>query len=322
MFDDFLEQINQLRKEGEPFAMAIVVGYTAPISGKPGNKAVITRDGEIHGWIGGGCTQAVVSREGKQALKDGKPRMVKINPEANAEEQEGVNVYDMSCHSGGSIEVYIEPVLMRPQLVIIGSSAIAQSVARLGKAMNYGVIVMAKESRKKLFADVDLYQPDVTFDTVNITPHTFIIAATQGERDEEALEISLKTGAQYIAFVGSKKKIQAIKEQLADRGFKDEELSSIKSPAGLDIGAQLPEEIGLSIIAEIVALIRDKPKDLVPLPTIGKFKVAKDPICGMDVEIAGAEYKSEYKDETYYFCCSGCQYTFDNEPERYVVASR
>ncbi len=322
MFDDFLDRVNQLRREGEPFVIAIVVGYTAPISGKPGNKAVVTKDGEIHGWIGGGCTQSVVSREAKKALEQGKPRIVKINPEAGDDQQEGVTVYDMSCHSGGSIEVYIEPVRMGPQLVILGSSAIAQSVARLGKAMNYGVIVMARDDRKELFREVDLLQPDVSFDNVNITPQTFVVVATQGEGDEEALEISLKSGAEYIAFVGSKKKINAITEQFRDRGFKSEELSRIKSPAGLDIGAQLPEEIGISIIAEIVTMIRNQQRTLTPLPQVGKPELANDPVCGMDVEITTAEFKTDYKGDTYYFCCSGCQYAFDTDSEKYAAVSR
>jgi xanthine dehydrogenase accessory factor len=134
MFDEFVNEAAQLLAKGEAFVTASVVRFQPPISGKPGDKAIIYADGKIWGWIGGGCAQPVVIKEALKALVDGRPRLVRISPTAAPEE--GIVDYTMTCHSGGTLDIYIEPVLPKPHIVILGRSPVAQTLARLGKAIH------------------------------------------------------------------------------------------------------------------------------------------------------------------------------------------
>src|SRR5271167_3379171 len=139
MLDEFLSKAGELLARDESFAVAIVVRYQAPISGKPGNKAIIFADGKMWGWIGGGCTQPVVVKEALQALGDGQPRLIRISPSSSPEE--GIVDYAMTCHSGGTLDIFIEPVLPKPHILILGRSPVARTLARLAKAINYSVSV-------------------------------------------------------------------------------------------------------------------------------------------------------------------------------------
>src|SRR6516165_690104 len=141
MFDRFLSKANELLAKGEPFAVALVVRYQAPISGKPGNKAIICADGKMRGWIGGGCAQPSVVKEALKALADGQPRLVRISPSASAEE--GIVDYTMTCHSGGTLDIYIEPILPKPHVLILGRSPVAQTLIKLAKTIGYAVTVAA-----------------------------------------------------------------------------------------------------------------------------------------------------------------------------------
>ena len=159
MFDRFLEKASQLRAAGQSFVVAVVVRYEAPISGKPGDKAIITADGKMWGWIGGGCAQSVVVKEALQALADGKPRLIRISPSSSPEN--GIVSYDMTCHSGGTVDIFIEPVLPKPQLVILGRSPIAQTLAKLGKIMNYAVDPISGEAVLKQIAEASTTPADL-----------------------------------------------------------------------------------------------------------------------------------------------------------------
>src|SRR5215475_15609597 len=154
MFDRFLNKASELLATGEPFVVATVVRYEAPISGKPGDKAIIHADGKMWGWIGGGCSRPVVIAEALKALGDGRPRLVRISPHATPGENGGTVDYTMTCHSGGSLDIYIEPVLPKPHIVIIGSSPVAQTLARLGKDINYHISVVTDADRES-FPDAD-----------------------------------------------------------------------------------------------------------------------------------------------------------------------
>src|ERR1700690_973280 len=193
MFDRFLNKAAELLAKGEPFVTASVVRFQAPISGKPGDKAIIFADGKMWGWIGGGCAQPVVIKEALKALADGQPRLVRISPTSAPEH--GIVDYTMTCHSGGTLDIYIEPVLPKPHIVILGRSPIAQTLARLGKAINYGVSVAAPGAARESFPDVDLVQTDFDLSEVKIVPETFIVVSTQGEGDEEALEKAVVSSA-------------------------------------------------------------------------------------------------------------------------------
>jgi xanthine dehydrogenase accessory factor len=317
MFDEFLKKADELVMIGESFATATVVRYEAPISGKPGDKAIIFADGEVWGWIGGGCAKPVVVKEALMALNDGRPRLVRISPTSS--EEEGVVTYNMTCHSGGTLDVYIEPVLPKPHILIMGRSPVGQTLAKLAKATNYTVSVAAPESSRENYPEVDRVQTNFNLADLNVSPHTFIVVSTQGECDEEALENALRTDANYVAFVASKVKATKVLQNLAERGVGPERLSQVKAPAGMNIGARSPEEIAVSILAEIVQLSHAKliNRETRATPAVEQ-QAAKDPICGMIVNINTAIVKSEYGDKEFYFCCAGCKGKFDKQPDLYV----
>jgi len=322
MFGRFLEKASQLRAAGQSFVVATVVRYQSPISGKPGDKAIVTADGKMWGWIGGGCAQPVVVKEALQALSDGKPRLIRISPSSSPEN--GIVNYDMTCHSGGTVDIFIEPVLPRPQLLILGRSPIAQTLAKLAKIMNYAVFVAAADAQREIFPDTDLLQANLDLSQITITPQTFIVVSTQGEDDEEALENAVSASAQYTAFVASKAKAQKVFEHLRERGITEEKLSKVRVPAGLDIHAAAPEEIAVSILAEIIQVKGTRtfvPTAKMTLPLLRQE--ARDPICGMMVDAGVAKYKSDFRGTPFYFCCPRCKQTFDQQPEKYsLVQSR
>jgi xanthine dehydrogenase accessory factor len=219
------------------------------------------------------------------------------------------------------LDIYIEPVLPKPHILILGRSPIAVALARLGKAIHYTVSVAAPGADRERFPDADLVQTDLDLSQLKIAPQTFIVVSTQGECDEEALEQALLTSATYVAFVASKQKAGKILDYLKERGVMAERLSRVRAPAGLDIRASSPEEIAVSILAEIIQVNRTKaaaPNVTAQLPVLKQE--AKDPICGMLVEVSAAKYKSEFNGNAFYFCCGGCKQTFDKQPDKYALA--
>lgn len=317
MFDQFLSKASELLANHESFAIAVVVRYEAPISGKPGNKAIIFADGKIWGWIGGGCAQPVVVKEALKALADGQPRLIRISPSSPPEQ--GIVDYTMTCHSGGTLDIYIEPVLPKPHILILGRSPVAVALARLGKAINYAVSIAAPQAERERFPDCDHVQADLDLSQIKITPQTFVVVSTQGQHDEEALENALCSEASYVAFVASKVKAAKILDYLKERGLSSTRLGQLKAPAGLDIHASSPEEIAVSILAEIIQENRfAKAKQKREVERAVARQEAKDPICGMMVDIGKARHKSEFRGNAFYFCCAGCKQKFDKQPEQYV----
>ena len=339
MFDEFLERINELRALDEPFAMASVVRCERPTSAKPGDRGIISLDGKLSGWIGGGCAQPIVIKEALKSLQDGSPRLVRVSPKEGAEPADGVTGYTMMCHSGGTLDIFIEPVLSRPNLLIFGRSPVAQTLAKLAKVLAYRVSAIAPEARREQSAGVDVFLDSFQDLAEKASsgairtpaPRTAIVVATQGEDDEGALEQALRIEAAYVAFVASKKKWEAVSDYLRQRGTSAQKVNAVKVPAGLDIGAVSPEEIAVSILAEIIQLTRqsdvhasaEASKLQVGMPedsgAAGQPTEGKDPICGMMVTIATAKYVSRVNGATFYFCCAHCKSTFDKDPRRYMV---
>ena len=320
MFDEFISKANELRSREEPFAMAFVVRIEKPISGKPGNKAIITKDGNITGWIGGGCTKDIIVQEALAALKDGQARLIRVSPDSTHDVKVGIMTYNMTCHSGGTVDVYIDPVLAKPHLVVLGNSPVGISLVRIAKAMDYKVTLMTPAE-----IDNDL-NPDFHFnefneDQLQSLPNAYVVVCTQGEGDENALSAALRSEHKYVAFVASRKKANGIFMYLKDTGIGFDQLGKVKVPAGLDIGARKPEEIALSILAEIVSIRKKETETLDSENASDKRAKAIDPICGMTVEIETAKHISEFNGENYYFCCGGCKTRFEKEPEKYVSAS-
>jgi xanthine dehydrogenase accessory factor len=269
-------------------------------SAHTGDMAIITADGQYHGWLGGNCTQPTVKREARLALAEGKPRLVSLSPDPKSQERPGVTALPMTCHSGGSVEIYLEPMLPAPQLLVFGESPCARAIARLGEVMGYGVEVL----RDPLAAG---------------TRHdgAFAVIATMGENDEESLAAVLSAGCAYVGVVASRTRFAEMREALLARGVSLEALDQVRNPAGLDLGASLPEEVALSILAEIVQIRRAavaKPAPVeVPL-------TAKDPVCGMTVEVKTARHRATHDGHEYFFCNPRCREKFLADPIRFLAA--
>ena len=326
MFDKFLKEIAELRAQGATFAVATVVRCVPPTSGKPGDKAIIRADGKLWGWIGGGCAQPVVAKEALMAMAERKPRLVRISPSPDAPE-EGIVDYTMTCHSGGALDIYIEPVLPRPHLVILGRSPVAQMLARLAGTIGYAVSVVSTEAAGEGFGESELFQAQgYSLEPAKLSSRAMIVVATQGEGDEEALERAISTEAAFVAFVASKTKAEKVFDYLKARGVAAEKIKRVRAPAGLDIGARSPEEIAVSILAEIIAARRmaERAPELAKSGSSSPVVVnqgTRDPVCGMSVDPGTAKYRSEYEGNAFCFCCAGCKQAFDREPSRYLAAT-
>jgi xanthine dehydrogenase accessory factor len=318
MFDDFLKKSAELVAAGEPFATATVVRCQPPTSGKPGDKAIIHGDGRMWGWIGGGCAQPVVIREALKCLADERPRLVRITPSAN-DPEEGVVDYTMTCHSGGALDIYIEPVLPKPEIVILGRSPIAQALARLGRVIGYNVSVVVEELGAEDFGDAAiLARKHFTLSDKDFSSLSFFVVSTQGEGDEEALEQAIQSTAAYVAFVASRTKAENVIEYLRQRSVAEEKLKQVRAPAGLNIGAASPQEIAVSILAEIIQVRAEALTRRATKQPAGTREV-RDPVCGMSVESGSARHRSEYLNKSFYFCCAGCKQTFDKDPAKFAA---
>jgi xanthine dehydrogenase accessory factor len=325
MYDEFFSKAYELIRQGVPFATAIVVRAERPTSGKPGDKAIITADGTMHGWIGGSCAQPTVIREALKALRADESRFVRLSP--NPLEQpprEGLSDVPMTCFSGGTLEIYIEPQQPQPRLIVIGNLPVARALAELGRAMSYHTIIVDPGHQGDPPPYADELLTDLTTIAACVTPLTSIVVATHGQYDELALEQALATSAPYIGLVASRKRAASVREYLTQQGCTDEQLQRFKSPAGLDIQARRGDEIALGIMAEIVQRRRNSAElAWVSAPEAAiqpeaAPATAIDPICGMSVTIAGAKHTYEHAGTTYYFCCPGCKTTFRKAPEQYV----
>jgi xanthine dehydrogenase accessory factor len=261
---DILELISAMKAKGEPFALATVVRTVAATAAKAGAKAVILPDGTIsEGWIGGGCARSAVLNAAKQALADGKPRLVSVQPPdvlqeqgmQPGEEHAGVRYAKNMCPSQGTMDVFVEPVLPRPQVLLCGSSPVAVSLADLARRIGFAVTVCAPAAEQLAFAEADRRIEGYAL-PVDEEGARFIVVATQGRGDEAALQAALAVEADYVAFIGSRKKAEALKAALTKNNVSPERLARLKAPAGLDLGAITPDEIAISILAEIIACRR------------------------------------------------------------------
>lgn len=290
---DLQDQCNELRAREEPFVLATVVAYKSPQSAKPGSKAIIKKDGSQLGWVGGGCVQPIVLREAKQALQTGQPKLLTISPDAARDDWKGAESYPMTCEGGGSLEIYLEPYLPKPQLVIVGRSPVAQTVAHLGSLLDFKVIVA--------------YTEDLGSVRDHITEASYVVVATMGNGDEEGLLSVIGTRPRYLGLVASEKKSKALFEYARAKGASEEDIAAIKCPAGVELGGETLEEIALSVAAEIVRVRRGTSEQ----PSV-TTNIATDPICGMTVDTDNAKYTSVVNNETIYFCCLRCKETFDH----------
>ena len=305
MGTEIYRQCNELRAREEPFVLATVVAYKSPQSAKPGSKAIITADGSSIGWVGGGCVQPIVLREAKQALQTGKPKLLTISPDAEREDWKGVESYRMTCEGGGSLEIYLEPFLPKPQLLIVGRSPVAQTVAHLGHLLDFKVIAADPQVTSEGFPEADLLITDLSEVRNHIHEGSYVVVATMGNGDEEGLLAVVGTRPKYLGLVASEKKSKALFEYLLETGTTPADIGVITCPAGVEFGSETLPEIALSVAAELTRLRRTTSTKPAEKP------VATDPICGMTVDVENATYTSVVGDDTIYFCCLRCKQTFD-----------
>lgn len=261
---DVLDLIAEMKASGRPFALATVVRTVAATAVKAGAKAVILPDGTVsEGWIGGGCARAAVLKAAQEAIADGAPRLVSIQPPDVLQEQglqpgderAGVRFARNMCPSHGTMDVFVEPVMPRPQIVVCGASPVAAAIADLARRVGFAVTACAPAAEQTAFAEADRRIERYAL-SVAEPGERFIVVSTQGRGDEAALRAALTVDAAFVAFVGSRKKAAALKQRLAADGIDPARLAQLKAPAGLDLGAITPEEIALAILAEIVAIRR------------------------------------------------------------------
>ncbi len=319
MYNDLIDQISKYMGQGEKFAVAHVIWREAPSSGKPGDKAIILKDGTIIGWIGGGCVKGIAVKEAREAIRENRSRLVRIDPDEGNSEDSSHKTYRMTCHSGGTMELFIEPITPNPQLIIVGKSNIARALSKLAIATNLRVHVLSNDVHKGMFPGVNNIHDRVDFSKINIDKNTFIVVSTQGEDDEESIRKALETNCNYVGFISSLRKSVKIKEYLEQTELSANRINELKIPVGMDINAKLPEEIAISILAEIVQLFRDpNRKEDQESDTAINDDTYINPVCRVAVSKKDAKHVLEYGAHTVYFCCDGCKVSFDTEPEKYI----
>ena len=307
MKPDVLRLAAELSGRGEPFVLATVVWRRAPSSGKEGATALITPDRTVRGWLGGACAEPTVVREALKALEEGSPRLLFLGPpeEVEGRARDGVVTVPIACQSEGALEVYVEPVLPQPQIVAIGRSPAAGALAALATGLGWRSVLV--EDSADLGADVD--------------ERSYVVVATQGHFDEEALEHALATPAGYVGLVASRKRADAVLGYLRDRGVAEEALARVHAPAGLDLGHVATEEIAVAILAEIVQLRAAGALETGAAAEMPARHEEIDPVCGMTVDVADARYRTVHDGRTYYFCSAGCLESFESDPARYVTVA-
>lgn len=255
--DTVFEAARRLQQAGTPCALVSVVKALPPASAHAGDKAIVTADGEMHGWVGGGCAQPAVIRTVRQALADGRARMIRIAPaeEGHERELDDVLEFGMACHSGGTLELFVDPLLPRAELVVIGSSPVAASLVQLGPRVGFAVTLVAQGARAADHPDAYRVVDRDDAGTVGpqVGPGAWVVIATQGRRDLQALGLALSLKARQVSFVASARKAQVLKDSLLTAGADAQAVAAIVAPAGYPISASTPEEIALSVLAAVVS---------------------------------------------------------------------
>lgn len=256
---EVLDLVSQMKAAERAFVLATVVRTVSVTAAKAGAKAIIAADGTIvAGWIGGGCARGAVLKAAREALADGEPRMVSVQPEnllaelgvSAGESRDGIRFASNMCPSKGTMDIFVEPVLPHPSLVVLGASPVALSLAAQARVLGYHVTLAAPAAELLAQPDADTIIDGYQLGELNDAKR-FVVVSTQGKGDEAALRAAIATRADYHAFVGSRRKMASLRAKLLADGANAEGIDDFKAPAGLDLGAITPEEIAMSILAEI-----------------------------------------------------------------------
>ena len=317
--DALLTLLAENAAAGRPCALATVVRTESPTSAHPGDKAVITADGELHGWIGGSCSEPLVRREALVAMSDGLPRLVRIRPDTEALETRtpGALTVATTCPSGGTLDIFIDPHLPKPLLVVIGESPAARTLTALARVMGFRTCGVHPGAVSADFPAADRVLDQLHLISLAGETDCWVVVATMGHYDDDALAAALTLPNADVALIASERRSSAVLATLRARGVAEEQLARVRAPAGTQrAGAQ--EEIALHALAEVVALRHERitAQPVAPAAVIAGFEV--DPVCGMTVDTAGAAHTAVHNDETYCFCCSSCQERFVADPAQFL----
>ena len=314
---EVVERATAMARSGEEFALATVVWRMGPSSGQQGSRAIVTADGQLFGWIGGACAEPLVVREAQRAIADRESRLLLLGTpdQFGGAVPEGIRVIPIACSSEGALEVFVEPVIPVPSVVVVGRSPMAETLSAKVTALGW---------RSRL---VDW--PEFAADQVD--EQSVVVVATQGHGDEEALEQAAQARPAYLGLVASRRRGETVLGYLADRGVAADVLERVHVPAGLDLGSTAHREIAVAILAELVQLrasgaLLPTPHDHMAHdhtahdhgahePAAG---TAVDPVCGMTVAADASGRPYEYEGTTYYFCSAGCRSAFEKDPTAYA----
>lgn len=316
---DVFSLAQELRSRNEPFVLATVVRVERPSSGRPGFKAIVRSNRDLVGWLGGSCAESVLVSEGLRALRDGQPRLMRITAKPGREPtQEGVVEYVMECASGGTMEIYLEPHRPKAQLLVVGDSPIARTLLGLGRLLDYRTVLVSTEDPTGSTAHADLLVRDLGQIPEVVNVETYAVVATMGKYDGSALERLARSGAAYIVLVASRKRAATVFAALADAGVDGAARGRIFSPAGLDLFASTPEEIALSILAQITQVRRTSAPRELPVSSAGGPEAAMetDVVCGMHVD-PNSPVRTTHAGRTFRFCSEGCRARFLRSPDAF-----
>jgi xanthine dehydrogenase accessory factor len=287
----------ELTRTREPFVQATVVRAQKPTSAHAGDTALVRADGSIDGFVGGTCAEASVREYGLMTLSTNQPLLLRIVPgEVARDSEEGAVTVANPCLSGGSVEIFLEPRVPAPRMLVVGDSPIAEALVDLGRPLGFDVQLVAGEQVEPAAGDAAL------------------VVASHGRGEEPALTAALRLGVPYVGLIASRIRGAGV---LAALDVTDEQRSRVHSPAGLDIGGRTAAEIALSVLAELVAERRAREK-AAPAPVPAG---AVDPVCGMTVAAVDGTPHVELDGTTTWFCCAGCRTAFLENPARYAPAS-
>ena len=283
--------------------LATVVRCEAPTSAHPGDKAVITADGRLRGWIGGSCSEPVVRREALRALAEGAPQLIHIvgGDEVKQTRKRGELSIATTCPSGGSLDIFIEPRLPKPLLVVFGDGPAASTLARLAELTGF---------RSRAVSQADLATLEMA------TGEAHAVVATMGHFDEDALEAALAYPDVEVSLIASTRRAAAVRDELLRRGLDEHTIARVRTPAGKVRGGT-QEEIALLALAEVVAARRKRGSKPVAVE-VSPVTFVTDPVCGMTVDPLTSQHKAVHGDQTYWFCSAGCQAEFEKTPDRYL----
>ncbi len=301
----------ELVEAGESFTMATVVWRQAPSSGQHGSRAIVTAQGELFGWIGGACAEPVLLREARRVLEEGNASLVWLGQPEDLEKMhvpEGVMTIPISCQSDGALQIFIEPVMAAPHVVIVGRSPMAVTLLDLVRDLGWrGDLIDAAE-----------------FGPAQVSASSAVIVATQGHGDEDVLALALESEAAFIGLVASAKRGRVVREFLAEHGGDLDKLARVQVPIGIDLGHTGHREIAVSILADLVrrrASGELKPSNVAGLDIV-EPTTAIDLVCGMTVDAVAKNRPFEYGNVTYYFCAPGCRKAFEKDPDSFITTQQ